>query len=174
MTYTMITSSHNCDDGYIALVNLELINLPETITIDTHLLTRTSEFHVSLMALKHLAPIIDPDSPAEAMAQLVDDFVQFTKSTPLTTLELTSEFRLVRRADRVSVVVMVEVSGIDALFDALRTKYGPTLPMQPTHITLYTLQPNTGIGLFSTDEVARDTRVVMIPELNDIKMKEIL
>lgn len=174
MTYTMITPSHNCDDGYIALANIELANVPKTITIDPYLLTRTSEFHVSLMALKHLAPMIDPESPTEVTTQLVDDFVRFTKATPLTTLELTSEFRLVRRGERVSVVVMVEVPGIDALFDTLRIKYGPTLPTQPTHITLYTLQPNTGIGLFSFDEVARDTRVVMIPELNNIKTKEIL
>ncbi|MGB3023607.1 MAG: hypothetical protein WBB39_02260 [Candidatus Saccharimonadales bacterium] len=172
MTYTMITPSHNCDDGYIALANIELANVPKTIAVGPYSLTKTSEFHVSLMALKHLAPIINPENPTQAVAQLVDDFVQFTKSIPLTTLELTTEFRIVRRAERVSVVVMIEVPGIDALFDTLRSKYSPTLPTQPTHITLYTLQPNTGIGLFSTDEVARDTQVVTVPELSDIKMEE--
>lgn len=174
MSYTMITPFHNCDDGYIALANIDLTNVPKTITVDAYSLTRTSEFHVSLIALKHLAPIIDPDNPAEATAQLVDDFVQFSKSTPLTTLKLTTEFRLVRRGERISVVVMVEVPGIDALFDRLRTKYSLGLPTQPTHITLYTLQANTGIGLFSADEVARDTRVVTIPELSNIKMKAAL
>lgn len=38
-----------------------------------------------------------------------------------------------------------------------------------THITMYALQPEAGIGILSDDELQRDSIIVSIPELADMK-----
>ncbi|MFZ1812485.1 MAG: hypothetical protein WAU02_03145 [Candidatus Saccharimonadales bacterium] len=161
MSYAMVTQRHNRDDGYIALVDIVLQELPETIHVGALALTKKSEFHVSLMALKHLMPLLGVSED-----ELVHDFLEFQKDHPLIDFALTSEFRLVRRHERASVIVMVDMPEIEKLFVFLRAKYRRDIPTQPTHITLYTLQPETGIGIFSNEALQRDSQRIDVPELD--------
>ena len=55
---------------------------------------------------------------------------------------------------------MTSLPGLEKFFAELQEKYGVKLPLQPTHITLYTLQPEAGIGILSPHELERDSEVV--------------
>ncbi len=171
MKFNMITEKHNYDNGYISLVNLMLRNVPEMITVDDYELTRKSEFHISVMALKHLAPMLGVNDEAAASSQLKQDFLDFSKTHSLDNFRLIGEYRLVKRDERVAVVSMVELENIDKLFDYLRTKYSVDFPTQPTHITMYTLQPEAGIGILSSDELTRDSVAVNVPALTDLEIE---
>jgi hypothetical protein len=48
---------------------------------------------------------------------------------------------------------------------SLGQKFQKELPAQVAHITLYTLQPNAGIGILSVEELQRDSEIVEVPEL---------
>lgn len=163
MTMNMISAHHNYDDGYIGLANLSVDDLPDRIWVEGHELLRKSEFHVSLLCIKKIAPLINIRAAEKIEAELVEEFKDFIKMTPLATYTATDEYRLVKRDSRVTLVQIVTVPGIDDLFAHLEKKYKTKLPVQVTHITLYTLQPGAGIGIFSQDELERDAHVVEVP-----------
>lgn len=171
MARTMITKRHNCGGGCISLPFVTLADVPEKITAGGYELSRKSEFHVSLMALDKLAAMIDAsdiDRSAEALKQ---SFVAYAETHDLTDFHLTGQYRLVKKDKRVTVVALVDFDGIEGLFDFLREKHGVDFPTQPTHITVYTLQPDAGIGIVSDSEMAQ-TEAVDMPELGSCRAVE--
>jgi hypothetical protein len=158
----MISARHNHNNGYIALVNIELGDLPQKLSVGEHELVLKSEFHISLVCTKKIAVLIDPTRVDEIRAEIVESFKQFIQTTPLTDYEITNEFRLVKRDERVTLVVLVAVPGIEDFFAKLEEKYDKKIPVQVTHITLYTLQPEVGIGILSLEELERDSEPVNV------------
>jgi len=166
----MITKYHNYDDGYIALANIRLKNTPDKLLINGNELYKKSEFHISIMAVVELAPLLDPEDIERASELLKQDFLDFVATNDMTQFTLTGEYRLVTRDDRMTLVAMVDLQGIEELFEYLRRKYYIDFPTQPTHITLYTLQPGAGIGILSREELENDSVSVEIPELQQLKI----
>jgi hypothetical protein len=173
MNINMITDKHNHDNGYISLINISLQNVPERVNVDGYELLRRSEFHVSIMALKNLAPMLNPDNVEQASEQLKQDFLEFIKDHKLADFHLTGEYRLVKRDERVTVVTMVKLEDTDKLFDYLRSKHHVDFPTQPTHITLHTLQPEAGIGILSHDELVGSSSVIDVPALADVRITNV-
>lgn len=161
----MITPYHNHDNGYVSLVLKDIGELPSEITVNEKTLLRKGEFHVSLMAIKNLLPLINAVDTNVTEDDLVRDFLEYQSSVELSDYTPTNEFRYVIRGERETVVGMVDVPNIEGLFEQLRGKYGVNLPTQPTHITLYTLQPEVGIGILSQDELAKDSKQINLPDL---------
>lgn len=166
MNFTMITPYHNHDNGYISLIIKDFVTLPDEITVSQKTLFRKGEFHVSLLALKNILPLVNAVDARVSEDDLVQDFLDYQKDVELSEYNLTSQLRYVTRGGRETVVVMVDVPNLGGLFDKLRAKYKVDIPTQPTHITLYTLQPETGIGILSNVELERDSKPVEIPELH--------
>jgi hypothetical protein len=158
----MISAHHNYDNGYIGHVNIELNGLPPKIVVGEYDLLKKSEFHISLISAKKIAAIIDSNRAAEIQTEIVAFFKEFIKTTPLDDYGLTNKFRLVKRDERVTLVVLATVPGIEKFFAELGAKYNKQLPVQVMHITLYTLQPEVGIGILSTDELERDSEAVEV------------
>lgn len=169
MNFNMITKNHNHDNGYISLVNLAIGNAPEKIKVQDYELVKKNEFHISIMALKHLAPMLNPDDVEQASEQLKQNFLEFIKEHNMSNYNLTGEYRLVKRDERVTLVAMARLENLDSFFEYLRLKHTIDFPTQPAHITMYTLQPEAGIGILSDDELQRDSIIVSIPELADMK-----
>ena len=165
MNFTMITPYHNHNNGYISLIIRDLVVSPNEITVGQKTLYRKSEFHVSLLALKNLLPLINAVDASVSEDDLVQDFLGYQRNFELSEYGLTSQLRYVMRAERETVVVMVDVPNLDGLFKELREKYRLNLPTQPTHVTLYTLQPEKGIGILSSGELERDSKPIEIPGL---------
>lgn len=161
----MITPHHSHDNGYISLVISDLADLPEQINVDGKTLLRKGEFHISLMALKNLLPLINAVNADVTELDLVQDFLDYHSNFQLAEYAPTNEFRYVIRDERETVVGMVEVPHINGLFEQLRAKYGVDIPTQPTHITLYTLQPEAGIGILSQDEIEKDSKPISLPDI---------
>ncbi|MCA9330761.1 hypothetical protein KC957_01830 [Candidatus Saccharibacteria bacterium] len=116
--------------------------------------------------------MVTTSEPAIVEAEMVELFKDYVDTEPLDEFELLPEFRRVERDERVSLVVMTFVPGLLGYFDVLRHQYGVDFPDQPTHITLYTLQPEAGIGILSVEQVAADTHVVDVSQLRDIKANQ--
>lgn len=156
----MISANHNYDNGYISLVNIVLPGLPIKLKVNEFELLLKSEFHISLICVKRIAPLIDNQKASEIEAEIETFFKDFIKTIPLTDYNVSDVYRLVQREERVTLVVMVDVPGIKQFFEALEAKYGIELPLQPTHITIYTLQPEAGIGILSIEELEKDSKIV--------------
>ena len=148
----MITPWHNHDDGWIALVNVNLENLPETIDVMGYKLQRKSEFHISLVSTEDIATLLHVDQSSLSInIQLL--FVEFTEQYQLNQFKRVDTYYLIKKEDRVSLVQMVTMLHLNEFFDLLRNKIDTRIPDQPAHITIYTLQPDNGIGISSLDEL---------------------
>ncbi|HET9412044.1 MAG TPA: hypothetical protein VFO38_04305 [Candidatus Saccharimonadales bacterium] len=153
-----ITPPFATDGRCIGLMNLHVPNLPETIEVQGHTLLRKEEFHITLMCPKNIAPVLHKDK-----SELVRFFVEYAKSHDLTRYTLLPEYRLVKKEDRITVVVMVDMPALNDLFAAMNAKYGANIPTQPAHITIFGLQTNWGIGINSPEELQQISTPVEVP-----------
>jgi hypothetical protein len=163
-----ISPHHNYGFGSVSLANLQLDGLPEKIELEGNVLLRKSEFHITLVSAKKLAPIIDATKAKAIEKEIVQEFLQYIQREPLTRYSLLNTYRFVQRGERKTLVRMVEVPHLVDFFHRLEERYHTTLPLQPTHITLYTLPPDViGIGLLSEEELNRDSRFISAPAFTD-------
>ena len=84
-------------------------------------------------------------------------------------LKLTDDFRTVAKDDRRSIVRMVELPGIEALFATLGHDLHYDIAVQPTHITLYTGGDGRGIGIPNNDQLAVITRQMTQDEVAELR-----
>jgi hypothetical protein len=157
-------------DGYIHLAGVRFKGLPEVININDFRLRLKSELHISLICVKRIVPMINEERTDELQAEILEAFQSFITKTPLDTFKPSKVFRLVERDERKTVVMMVEVPHLKEFFEMLSSKYDKRLPVQPTHITLYTLQHEAGIGILTTEELERDSVQVEVEGLSDKRL----
>lgn len=146
---TLICNSSNVtyDKGYIALW-LDTYDLPETFTCKNLILHKKDHFHVSLLCVKNILETI-PDIEDTVLKY----FCEFQKHHPVVFTGFTGEYRLAKRDEKMSAVALCEVSNLHKFAEYLSEKINIEIHHQPAHVTLYTLQPNAGIGLNSKEEL---------------------
>ncbi len=156
----LICNSSNItyDKGYIALW-CENYDLPDTIEIEGDTLIKKDHFHVSLLCVKNILETY-PDKEEE----IIQHFCDFTQEHEVKFEGFTKEFRMATREERKSIVAMCKVSNLDAFAQYLSEKIGMEVFTQPTHVTIYTLQHNMGIGLNSPEELEEKSNPVEVPE----------
>lgn len=160
----------NYQDRFITLPNLKLPVLPESLEVGGHKFIVKAEFHITLLAVERLAEIINRASLDKLQQEIVAEFNEFVKSTPLTEYELLpNDLRLVQVNGNKTIIVMAKMPRIQDLFDVLSKKYKTELPVQPTHITLYTLPDDTfGIPIFSYDDMEKISQPVELPQIQKL------
>ncbi|PCI89453.1 hypothetical protein COB18_04015 [Candidatus Kaiserbacteria bacterium] len=146
------------DNGYISL-QCENYNIPETFEIDGETLLKKDAFHVSLICVRNILEI-KPDIEVE----ILQHFCNFLQQHEIKFEGFTKEFRLAREGERKSVVALCKVSNLHKFADYLGEKTGITVEPQPVHVTIYTLQPNVGIGLNSPEEMEQKSIKIDVPE----------
>ncbi len=145
MTKYIYNKKYAFDDGYIYLP-LDIRNLPEQITVEGYSLQLKTELHCSLVCIKCMELKYGKNFD-NLESKIVERFCEFVSKNEISFIKYRNEFRLVKRAGRVSVVVMCDVSNLEDFFHLLEKKFGIKADTQPTHVTSYTLQPNKGIGI---------------------------
>lgn len=156
-----ITESHTYDGGYISLPISAPSDLPPTIVFEDETYHIKNEFHISLVCVKRLSPMVAGVKAEEAEKKIVHLFKEYAKNHPLDSYVLTHETRLVAKGARRTIVVMAHVDGLYGLFKFINEQLGTNFDVQPAHVTLYTLQPGKGIGILNSSEL-RATTVVDI------------
>ena len=157
---TLICNSSNItySKGYIVLW-LDTYPLPEKIEVGEVTLLKKDHFHVSLLCVKNIL-----ESQPDIEQDILNHFCDFIKDNDMKFDGFTTEFRLATRDDRKSIVAICRVSNLDKFFNYLSEKIGTTISHQPTHVTIYTLQSNIGIGLNSKSEMEQKSVSIEIPE----------
>ena len=151
--------------NYLSLPITLSAHLPETVHIEGSLLTKKDEFHVSLMCVRELRK----EHPA-VVEKVVPDFCAFTAKNPVAFVGFTGEFRFAEEGEKKTLVAPCKVSNLETFSKMFGNLYDVQIPLQPTHVTLYTLQPNVGIGLNSQEEMAHKSRsIIPPPEVRIIK-----
>lgn len=160
-----ITDKHDYEYGFITISNINVRGLPASIKIDGLELTLKHEFHISLISPTIVAALINPRHIGIEEQDIITDFKTYTASYPLHDFVLTKDYRLAIKDELKTVVVMAEVPGLKRFFSHLCTKYDANFPVQPTHMTLYTLKPDGGIGMISLEQLETYSKSIDLPEL---------
>lgn len=137
---------------------MEVGNVPDTIIVEGETLHKKSSFHVSLVCVKD---ILSKNPGIEQ--EVLDGFCSFAEKKDISLVRYTGEFRFARHEERRTLVALCEVSNLRELSESLGRKLGMILPSQPTHVTLYTLQPDAGIGLNSHADMESKSISVDVP-----------
>lgn len=146
-------NKYQSGEGYIYLP-VKITNLPNTITISGDILGIKNEFHVSLVNTKRLAY-------ENIEEKVINYFCDFTSKNEVSFLKYRDEFRLVKRGWELSIIVMCDISNLELFFKEMEKDVGIKADLQPTHVTLYTLKPSTGIGVSSQSEL-RLTKLIKV------------
>jgi hypothetical protein len=152
----------------ILLADLKIGNLPQTLKVGEDEFVVKPEFHITLLSSWGISKVIGSKN-VELEPEAIEEFYKFVESFPLTRYKLSNELRFVNVNGNKTIVVMANLDGIDKLFDILSKKYGVKIPVQPTHVTLYTLPTDRiGIGINSYEELKKISEPIKIPELEKL------
>lgn len=164
-TYICNTDTFFIGKGYICLEAPDY-DLPEKIAIEGYELIRKPRFHVSLLAVKD---VLEQYPDKENLEQGIRGiFCEFSAQHEIA-IERFTEFRFCERDDgRKTLVVCCNVSNLDGFFDTINEQLGLEVAYQPTHITLYTLTLNEGIGL-NTKDMLEDLSQVTVNVPKELK-----
>ncbi|TSC71162.1 MAG: Uncharacterized protein G01um101449_90 [Parcubacteria group bacterium Gr01-1014_49] len=144
--------------GYIALP-VEIAGLPESVEIEGETLQKKSSFHVSLLCVKDIL-----EKHGDLEKKILDFFCAFVKENDVSFVRYSGEFRLAKSGERKTLVALCEISNLKELSESLGRELGFEIPPQPTHVTLYTLQPDVGIGLNSPADMKEKSAPVQVSE----------
>lgn len=156
----LICNSSNItyNKGYIALWCKDYV-VPDTLEVGGDPLLKKDHFHVSLLCVKSILEV-KPDSETEVLKHFCD----FLQDNKVDFDGFTKEFRVATDGERKSVVALCKVSNLHKLAEYMTEKTGVIVDSQPAHVTIYTLQPNVGIGLNSPEELERKSKKIEVPE----------
>lgn len=144
--------------GYIMLP-IEIGALPATISVEGETLQRRSSFHVSLLCVRDMV-----EKYGDLEKRILEFFCSFVKDHDISFIKYTGEFRFTQNEERKSVVALCEISNLKNFSESLGRELGIDIPPQPTHVTLYTLQPDAGIGLNSSADMSEKSVPVEVPD----------
>lgn len=141
------------------------VDLPEKIDVEGYTLLLKTSFHVSLVCIGKIIEkysVLIPDF----INKVVNDFCEFVQTNSIDFLRYRNEFSFVTQSERRSVVVMCDVSNLDKFSQFVNQKYRLKVEYPPTHITLYTLQPDKGIYLTNSEDIKQLTEPIPNPGLS--------
>lgn len=121
---------------------------PQVVPWNGKTFQKKSEFHITLI---HAGP--------DDEIRLAPFFTHFIEEHPINVLSFQKDFRHAVRGDEETIIVRCTVSNLELLFQKMRDEIDLNLPLQPAHITLYTFQSRTGIGISNEEEMENLPRV---------------
>jgi hypothetical protein len=146
------------------LIPLALFGLPRTLEAEGATWAVKDEFHVTAAHTPWLADRAGVS--LERAWQEVEAAVEGRRAGPV---RVGDELRVVREGDERTLIVMVRVDGLSALYEELSGRLGAPLPPPPTHITLYTRPGGKGIGVHDESDLRTLTRPLPGPRAEAVR-----
>jgi len=130
------------------------------------------EFHCTLVSVKCImAELIEKHGRegGPLKRQILGEVEAARQQSEPVFVEFKDELRYVIKEDNQSIVIMVNIAKLEPIFKRLRNKYQIDIPSQPTHVTLYSIIPNKGIGIPSPKALETITELIQGNELEQLK-----
>lgn len=164
----VLSKDFKYDQGYIVHADIKLKNMPPSVTVNDQKLVMKNEFHITTVAANRIANLIGPNNADMVEAEIVELFKRFIARNGISSFSLLKDFRFLTKDIRRTVVVMCVVPGGDKFFELLSQEYKTQIPVQPFHITIYSLKKDVGASISSDKELKEITTSVDLPELANI------
>lgn len=155
-----------CPGGATIALPVSINDLPQEVEVKGKTLHLKDSFHVSLVCAGEILKKHEVDMD-NFVKKVEKDFCNFIQDNPVELTGYEDEYRFVEEGDNYTLIVMCSVSNLDKFFDLLNQTHDLNLEYPPTHVTLYSLIPNTGIFVSDSSDIDEKTKVVQNP-LNTI------
>jgi hypothetical protein len=135
--------------------------LPESIAIEGDALGRKDEFHVTIANVRRLADELAGGDAAKAegfKSQLHELFAEYAQNAPISFVRFENDLRLASKAGRTSMAARCRMRNIEGYFERIKAVYGREFPLQPAHVSLYTLT-GRAVGIDSVEEMETYPRI---------------
>ncbi len=142
---------------------VSITSIPLRINIEGYELQLKSSFHVSLVCIGKMIEKYKISIP-DFVNKVIEDFCSFVSTTEINFLKYRNEFRFVSQNERRTIVAMCDISNLKEFFDLINKKYNLKVEYQPTHVTIYTLQPELGIFISDSNDLRELTKVITNPK----------
>jgi hypothetical protein len=164
------TQDYDVESLYVSQ-GIQITGLPSEILLNSTRMCVAYPLHLSLFTPKHyaaaLAEMLGSNKAAYQKLKQASEFM--SKQCEGLALHLLPQTRVVVREDRQTLIVMVDVQGLDELYGQLATLLGIDLEVVPAHITLYVLPGSKGIGLTTAEHLQTLTRELTRKEQEELK-----
>lgn len=157
-------SSSEAFPGYVVLGDLDFDTLPPSISVDEVELVKKSEFHITLLLAKRLAPLISDEENEQITENIVSSFYRYAETHDFA-YQVLPQLRSVKRDEKQTVIAMARVSNLQPFYDQLNHEYDTVLPAPPMHVTLYSRRAEEGISLMSQEQLERDSVAITLPAI---------
>lgn len=145
--------------GNSIILPVAIEGLPPTLEIEGYTLILKTNFHVTLVPTGKIIKKYGISIP-NFLEKVNADFCDFVERAPADFLRYQDEFRFVSENERRTVIVTCDISNLNEFFSVLNKKYGLQIEIPPTHVTLYTLQPDLGIYLIDSNDLETLTKTI--------------
>ncbi len=164
MQITLINPKYKLGGPNRDVIGLPVVisGLPERIEVFGHKLVPKSSFHISLVCIGKIVEKYGIQNP-EFKNEVINDFNWFVENFEIRFLGYKNEFRFLAEGEKKAVVVMCEVSYLRQFFEEMNNKYSLNIEYPPTHITLYTLQPEVGIFMTNLEDMKNLSKQIPAP-----------
>ncbi|MBI4079905.1 hypothetical protein HY414_01580 [Candidatus Kaiserbacteria bacterium] len=123
--------------------------------------SKKEELHVTLIRVQH-ASELSGRSPEE----IASFFNSFVEDNPIILGSLLNDLRQATEGGNKTILVRCTAQNLDELFAALNRTFGIAVPVQPAHITLYSVEHNKGIHV-NSDAKMESLEHVDLPEFDE-------
>jgi hypothetical protein len=160
-------------NGSYFFYDLDLPGLPAKAVLGGREFELNSLLHVSLITnLRRFVPQLVAKLDAEedeALLLLVDSATALIAEIQPKLIGYRSDLRVAKRGDDETIVIMVDVSGLDELQHRLGDKFGLDIPSRPAHVTLYLLPGSQPVPIRDQQQLQEYTRPLTEAELAELK-----
>ena len=152
--------SEEAKQGFSIVLGLPVLLFeifPEHVTWSGIKFIKKKEFHITLV---HVHDTVQEE-------KVVSLFSRFVAGKSINVLSFSGELRSAMKENRQTLLVLCAVSNLAEFFTDMHVSLGLDFPVQPTHVTLYTLPNGRGIAVDSEEEM-RQLPLVSLPKLKTL------
>lgn len=154
---------HYKADGLVSIVlpldHTIFSSLPAEMLWKGIRLGKKAEFHITLLHVQKAAELAH-----RSREEIVSLFNAFVEGHPIRLVSFTNDLRYTEEDEKKTILVRCTVANLDGLFASLNSAFRISMPTQPAHVTIYSLDPFVGIHV-NSDEKMESLERVHLPEL---------
>lgn len=143
-------------------------DLPETVELAGEKFYKKQEFHVTVANVRAMAQEIaesgdDIEGIETAIQKILTGYLQ---SNSIRFEGFEDDLRLAISDERKSIAARCRMSGLEGYFDLIKKQYGKEYPLQPAHVSIYTIN-GMAVGINSDDQMQAYDKVTL-PEVQEV------
>ena len=151
-------------EGYLwyTLPTEKFLDLPEIVKLGGNEFSVKQEFHVTIANVKAMAQAItENNTDTEDVEHVIQKLLtKYLQKNVISFEKFEDDLRLAVTKNRKSIAARCRINGIEGYFNLINRHYKKSFPLQPTHVTIYTIN-GLGVGINTNQQMESYTKITL-------------